>query len=427
MKGTIALGLVLLASGGVSVTAKDLSEYSLRVTILQVRWQDGSFGPSGEGRGNVDDGETRRGFDFTFACSRRFNATTGTDFYQGKWKKPETRLAIIMVEIGNTNHQSECELKTTVKNFAYVMTNGGLATTPIGRRAPQQQTPKQVPRRAGTVQELIGRAETEVRTALGEPFRIDGPRWTYQTTTGQVYLYVGGGLVTDVQPPTAMVNSIVRSAPASNSEPINKRVPDVDPAHYPLAIHVLGVEWRDESTGAVAGTGRGNILSGLSIMAFNFSGACEDRFTTTEAGVSYKARWNVEPSRLIVLGRNGRTCELKTETRPTDVYVRNTTTGVVTAFTQEQFKARLEAAKTAAQTQPAASSSSSGQSAAKAAAKLTNGDVISMVALNLTPAIILAKIEASDCAFDTSPEGLRQLKAARVPDAIVLEMIKRSK
>jgi hypothetical protein len=123
-------------------------------------------------------------------------------------------LAIIMVEIGNANHQSECELKTTVKNFAYVMTNGVLATTPIGRHGPQQ-TVQPAQKRAGTIQELIGRADTDVRSVLGEPFQIDGPRWTYQTTTGQVYLYVGGGHVTDVQPPTVMVNSIVRSAPAS--------------------------------------------------------------------------------------------------------------------------------------------------------------------------------------------------------------------
>lgn len=49
-----------------------------------------------------------------------------------------------------------------------------------------------------------------------------------------------------------------------------------------------------------------------------------------------------------------------------------------------------------------------------------------MVMGDLSVVVIQAKIAASDCVFDTSPEGLRQLKAARVPDEIVLEMIKRT-
>ena len=48
-----------------------------------------------------------------------------------------------------------------------------------------------------------------------------------------------------------------------------------------------------------------------------------------------------------------------------------------------------------------------------------------MVALNLSAQVILAKISASDCRFDTSPTGLQQLKAAHVPDEIVLKMIER--
>jgi hypothetical protein len=38
---------------------------------------------------------------------------------------------------------------------------------------------------------------------------------------------------------------------------------------------------------------------------------------------------------------------------------------------------------------------------------------------------ILAKIKASPCSFDTSPEGLKQLKDAHVPDQVVIEMVKR--
>ena len=49
-----------------------------------------------------------------------------------------------------------------------------------------------------------------------------------------------------------------------------------------------------------------------------------------------------------------------------------------------------------------------------------------MVESGLSTDVILAKISSSQCQFDTSPEGLRALKAAHVPDAIVIEMVKRS-
>ena len=98
--------------------------------------------------------------------------------------------------------------------------------------------------------------------------------------------------------------------------------------------------------------------------------------------------------------------------------------GAVTSIPQEEFKKRVETARATASAKPAAPTAAPGETKA-AVAKLTNADVISMVMSNLSQAIITAKIAVSECAFDTSPEGLRQLKAANVPDAVVLEMIKR--
>ena len=54
---------------------------------------------------------------------------------------------------------------------------------------------------------------------------------------------------------------------------------------------------------------------------------------------------------------------------------------------------------------------------------LTNASVIDLVKLGLSDAIIIEKIRQSDHNFDTSIEGLRQLKAARVSDAIIKEML----
>lgn len=54
---------------------------------------------------------------------------------------------------------------------------------------------------------------------------------------------------------------------------------------------------------------------------------------------------------------------------------------------------------------------------------ITNASVIELVKLGLGESIIIEKIRQSECAFDTSIEGLKQLKAARVSDAIIQAML----
>lgn len=55
---------------------------------------------------------------------------------------------------------------------------------------------------------------------------------------------------------------------------------------------------------------------------------------------------------------------------------------------------------------------------------LTNKDVIEMVKAGLAVDIIVAKIKSSETNFDTSPGALTELKAAHVPDAVILAMVK---
>lgn len=61
--------------------------------------------------------------------------------------------------------------------------------------------------------------------------------------------------------------------------------------------------------------------------------------------------------------------------------------------------------------------------------RLTNQDIVAMVSSGISEDVILAKIRATSAAgngstnFDTSVEGLKALKAANVPDAIVKAMI----
>ena len=67
---------------------------------------------------------------------------------------------------------------------------------------------------------------------------------------------------------------------------------------------------------------------------------------------------------------------------------------------------------------PAASKS---QTAAPA---LTNKDVLDMMKAGLTAEVIVAKIKSSETNFDTSPAALAELKAANVPESVMLAMVK---
>src|SRR5260370_14996504 len=54
---------------------------------------------------------------------------------------------------------------------------------------------------------------------------------------------------------------------------------------------------------------------------------------------------------------------------------------------------------------------------------LTNADVLDMLSAGLSQEIVIAKIAASTCEFDTSPTALKALKAANVSDAVILAMV----
>jgi S1-C subfamily serine protease len=64
--------------------------------------------------------------------------------------------------------------------------------------------------------------------------------------------------------------------------------------------------------------------------------------------------------------------------------------------------------------------------AAQESRPLTNDDVISLVKAGIGSAVVAAKIAGSPCHFDTSPVALQQLKAAGVPDDIVVVMLQAS-
>lgn len=58
-----------------------------------------------------------------------------------------------------------------------------------------------------------------------------------------------------------------------------------------------------------------------------------------------------------------------------------------------------------------------------AARPFGNADVLAMIAAALAPDVIIAKIKSSACNFETTPAALEQLKAAGVPEAVLVAML----
>ena len=58
-----------------------------------------------------------------------------------------------------------------------------------------------------------------------------------------------------------------------------------------------------------------------------------------------------------------------------------------------------------------------------AATPLTNKDVLEMLKAGVTADVVVAKIKSSPANFDTSPAALADLKAANVPDNVILAMV----
>lgn len=55
---------------------------------------------------------------------------------------------------------------------------------------------------------------------------------------------------------------------------------------------------------------------------------------------------------------------------------------------------------------------------------LTNSDVLAMLSGKLSSDVILAKLETSQCEFDTSPNALATIKAAGATDAVLIAILK---
>jgi len=142
--------LLLLASAGqlraqiftappdVPATAPN-PDFPLHVRILRVRWNHVRGVYEGFGRADLL-GDKPTGLDYTFSCSEPFlHNAQRTEFYQGRWKKQDQKLELLMQKVGS-DHLQKCELKVAVKPMPY-----GNYGSPAGATRPAADSPPSAP------------------------------------------------------------------------------------------------------------------------------------------------------------------------------------------------------------------------------------------------------------------------------------------
>jgi hypothetical protein len=131
----IALCL-LLSSSVMKGDSKNIADYPLRVhifsrnetTFYHNRYADEA---KGEGRANLFENGEVHGIEFTFDCDQKLKSSFGYETYPAKWKKPGQSLTVLLPVFGKANAYFTCELKSAVKDFAYVRHDDRLTSEPV--------------------------------------------------------------------------------------------------------------------------------------------------------------------------------------------------------------------------------------------------------------------------------------------------------
>ncbi len=125
--------ILLVAAASARAESKNPGDYPLRVhifarsetTFYHNRLAEES---KGEGRANLFANGEVRGVDFSFECSEKLRDSFGYETYPAKWKKPDQELTVLLPVFGKTGSYFTCNLKTAVKDFAYINHNGRMGS-----------------------------------------------------------------------------------------------------------------------------------------------------------------------------------------------------------------------------------------------------------------------------------------------------------
>src|SRR5271154_5583929 len=101
------------------LAGKNLADYPLQIQVIESHWNrpvspvDRRFGTvDGWGRGNIKDGDSVHGFDFSYSSVEPFHRTVGDARYLAKWKKDGLKMELIVGEIGAPDKYRTYDLKT---------------------------------------------------------------------------------------------------------------------------------------------------------------------------------------------------------------------------------------------------------------------------------------------------------------------------
>jgi hypothetical protein len=136
MRVSLVLCLCLLfGSAALNAESKNPADYPLRIHVFghdQTTFYHNRNAEEskGEGRANLFENSEAKGVDYTFDCSQKLKSSFGYETYPAKWKKPNQELTVLLPVFGKANTYFTCNLKTDVKDFAYITHNGRMASEP---------------------------------------------------------------------------------------------------------------------------------------------------------------------------------------------------------------------------------------------------------------------------------------------------------
>ena len=119
-----------------SAESKNPTDYPLRVLIFSqkqtnVFFNNGLESTKGEGRANLFANGDVHGMDFSFDCPKKIASSFRYETYPARWKKPNQELIVLFPVFGQANAYFTCNLKTEIKDTAYLWRNGGLDSEPV--------------------------------------------------------------------------------------------------------------------------------------------------------------------------------------------------------------------------------------------------------------------------------------------------------
>jgi hypothetical protein len=132
----MGLAVCLVFSAAAFAGKINAADYPLRVHIFSRgevnHYYYGSLSHAdGQGRANLYQNSEPIGFDFTYDCGERLQASPGAETYMARWKKPGAQLEILLPVFGKPDAMSVCGLKVVMKDgMAYFKGPNGIGEEP---------------------------------------------------------------------------------------------------------------------------------------------------------------------------------------------------------------------------------------------------------------------------------------------------------